>query len=295
MTYSIAASDSATVQVGGAGTSCLMGDDVYVIYAAVPGRGVVHAQANYNLTGKRRALELLQQEQAPADIVAEITRPSFDRSVALRQYAVVDIAGNAVGFTGEGTMSFAADRQGHVGTFAYSVQGNILTSARVLDQAAGAFEAGGCDLADRLMLALEAGAHGGEGDSRCTPDGIPSDSAFLQVEAPMGQVGDYLALRVSSSGEVSPLIALRQQFDAWRAEHACPAAMPEPLAPVVPMPQAPAVSQPGAPANADAGCGCHVLHADSSAATWLLLIGSLLVVAGRRRLASRQLHPIQPA
>ena len=78
VTYSIAASDKLTREVGGAGTSCLGGQDVYVIYAAVPGRGVVHAQARYSLAGKERAAELLGDGELPADIIATITQAAFD-------------------------------------------------------------------------------------------------------------------------------------------------------------------------------------------------------------------------
>ena len=321
MTYSIAAVDQLTREVGGAGTSCLGGEDVYVIYAAVPGRGIVQAQARYSLAGKQRAIELLEQGQAPADIVSAITQASFDGNAAVRQYGIVDVEGNAAGFTGDQTMPYADDRQASVGTLTYSVQGNILTSAAVLDQAAAAFEGGGCDLAERLMSALEAGAQGGEGDSRCTPDGIPSDSAFLQVESPDAEVGGYLALRVESSGAQDPLPLLRAKLDAWRAEHPCPVVM-VPVEPaggtagVAGSAGAPtsagtsgtsgsagtstsgaASTTAGASASSDTsasseGCACHVTGTDSAAGGWLLL-GCLLVVARWRRRSARQLHPIQ--
>src|SRR5690606_29359459 len=106
-------------------------------------------------------------------------------------------------------------------------QGNILTGAQVLTQAAGAFELEACDLAERLMRALEAGADNDHGDSRCAEDrGIPSDSAFLQVDRPGEPAGDYLSLRVPTSGQQNPLVALREQFDQWRDAHPCVAPMP---------------------------------------------------------------------
>ncbi|RYZ08422.1 MAG: DUF1028 domain-containing protein [Myxococcales bacterium] len=281
MTYSIVGADTRAGEVGGAGTSCLGGQDVYVIYDAVPGRGVVHAQASYSLAGRRRAAELLAEGAAPVDILQSITLPSFDRSAEVRQYGVVDVSGRRAAFTGSGTMPYAADHQGQADVFAYSVQGNILTSGLVLSQAAQAFEAGGCDLAERLMSALEAGALGGEGDSRCTQGGIPSDSAFLQVESPELARGQYLALRVMSSGKEDPLPLLRQQLDAWRLEHPCPQAP-------APMPT-PTMTT---PAGADGGCGC-ALRGGGDAGSWLL--GGLLIVAWLRQRATRQLRPIQPA
>lgn len=274
MTYSIVAADMATREAGGAGTSCLEGQDVYVIYQAAPGHGVVHAQAYYNAAGRRRAAELLMAGESPSQILASITGPEFDEQAEIRQYGIVDVLGRSAGFTGAGATAYAADRQGHVGTFAYSVQGNILTSERVLSQAASAFEVEGCDLAERLMRALEAGADGGEGDSRCTASGIPSDSAFLQVEKPDGTAG-YLSLRVESSGRDNPLPQLRQKLDAWRASHPCP------------------VASTSDSAAADAGCSCALPREPDHAGAWLFC--GLAVVAWWRQRASRQLRPILPA
>jgi len=222
-TYSIVASDSASRQAGGSGTSCLRGADVYIIYGSAPGRGVVHAQALANQAGRDRAVQLLEQGMSPTEILAAITGPGFDSNAASRQYGVVDVTGRSAGFTGTSAQAFADDRQGQVGTFSYSVQGNILTSEAVLTQAATAFASStACDLADRLMLALEAGARNGEGDSRCTESlGIPSDSAFIQVEAPAGPRGSFLTLRVRASGRDHPITLLRTEFDEWRAANPC--------------------------------------------------------------------------
>jgi uncharacterized Ntn-hydrolase superfamily protein len=271
MTYSIVAADTQSQEVGGAGTSCLTGDDVYVIYRGAPGRGVVHAQAYYSLNARDRAAELLEQGATPIAVLEAVTLPSFDPKVAIRQYGVVDARGASAGFTGTGTMPFASDHQGTVPPFAYSVQGNILTSAKVLEQAAAAFRQSGCDLAERLMVALEAGALHGQGDSRCTSKGIPSDSAFLQVESQ----GGYLSLHVESSGDENPLPLLRAKLDAWRVQHPCPVKAPA-----------------GAASVSQNGCGCRVVHPEAGDATGLL-IGGLLIVAWRRKRAARQLGPIQ--
>lgn len=261
--------------MGGAGTSCLTGDDVFVIYRGVPGRGVLHAQAYYSLSGRDRGAELLGEGDTPVQVLDALTLPSFDNNVARRQYGVVDVLGRAAGYTGSGTMPYAGDHQGSAGSFAYSVQGNILSSAQVVAQASAAFEQGGCDLAERLMRALEAGAEGGQGDSRCTDKGIPSDSAFLQVERPDGAEGDYLSLRIETSGDDNPLPLLRAKLDAWRVQHPCP------------------VKSSNNPSSAhDSGCGCRTAGADASDAS-ALLIGGFLIVAWRRKRAPRQLRPIQ--
>jgi uncharacterized Ntn-hydrolase superfamily protein len=223
-TYSIVAVDTATREVGGAGTSCLDGSNVYVIYGSVPGAGVVHAQATFSQAGRDRAVELLRQGTAPDEILASITAGSFDRNASVRQYAIADLEMRVAAYTGESTQPYAGDRRGMPGSFPYSVQGNLLTGPAVLQQAAAAFEAGGCDLAERLVRALEGGALGGQGDSRCTPDGIPADSAFVQVDREGEPAGSYLELHVPSSGNDDPLVVLRGDFDDWRASHPCPAA-----------------------------------------------------------------------
>jgi uncharacterized Ntn-hydrolase superfamily protein len=226
-TYSIVASDRATLQSGGAGTSCLGGSDVYIIYGSAPGSGVIHAQALFSAAGRQRGTGLLVDGQSPASIIEALIDPDFDDQADSRQYAVVDVTGRVAAFTGDDAQNFAADVQGQLGEFTYSVQGNILTSSAVLSQAVQAFEAGGCDLAERLLRALVAGAAGGEGDSRCTPDGIPSDSAFLQVDVPDVPEGDFLSLRVPSSGNEDPLVELQALFDDWRADHPCAAQQPD--------------------------------------------------------------------
>lgn len=225
-TYSIVATDQGTQQVGGAGTSCVGAFSVRQIYGVAIGHGAVHAQAQLSLVGRDRAVLRLRDDVDPVDIIAEITAPGFDFFSAVRQYGIVDLAGRAAGFTGRSNMPYAEDRQGSVDLYTYSVQGNILTSVAVIDQAEAAFQSMGCDLADKLMLALEAGAEGGEGDRRCTPRGIPSDAAFIEVDPVDMDEGSYLRLEVTNTSPENPLVLLRTLFDAWRADHPCPDGRP---------------------------------------------------------------------
>jgi uncharacterized Ntn-hydrolase superfamily protein len=291
-TYSIAAVDTATRKVGAAGTSCLGGADVYIIYGSVPGRGVVVSQA---IAGYRdRAVELLAEGMAPVDILATITAPSFDGNLAKRrQYAVADLEGRVAAYTGTETQAYAGDRQGVSGSFVYSVQGNILTGEAILTQTAAGFEGGGCDLAERLLRALEGGALGGGGDSRCTPDGIPSDSAFVQVDREGEPAGSYIKLQVPTSGTDNPLVELRASFDDWRASHPCP------------MPTAGAgaggsdggagrggaagVPAPSPSPAEDHGCGCRTARRRwaPDAVLWGILALGLVVSRGWNRSAHR--------
>src|ERR1051325_3064781 len=146
-TYSIVGTDTATRQIGAAGTSCVA-FPVIVIYGPAPGHGAINAQALLNTAGRDRGAQLLNMDVAPVTIVTMITAASFDANAASRQYGVVDLMGRAAGFTGTAAPNARRDRQGIVGTFNYSAQGNTLTSVTVVDNEANAFESSGCDLAD---------------------------------------------------------------------------------------------------------------------------------------------------
>ena len=285
-TYSIAAVDTAARQVGGAGTSCIAPFSVAIIYGSAPGHGVVHAQALLNTLARDEATSRLELDEAPADIIAAITSPSFDADASQRQYGIVDLMGRSAGFTGADTMPYA--EEGAIDTFVYSVQGNILTGVAVIDQAEEAF-AKGCDLGDRLMRALEAGADNAEGDSRCTPSGIPSDAAFLAVDREGEGSGDYLFLQVADTAPESPVVLLRQAYDAWRDEHPCPEPPTEPAPDLGP-------SDGGAtepPGDDTGGCGCRLARPaprDALAASLLVLAGLAILQLGTRRSYSPRLR-----
>jgi uncharacterized Ntn-hydrolase superfamily protein len=219
-TYSIVATDRGTQQVGGAGASCVGAVSVRVIYGAVPGVGAVHAQAELGGAGKGEAVARLGLGMSPVDIIAAITDVDFDPQAARRQYGVVDLRGRAAGFTGAEDGPVAGDRQDAVDGFTFAVQGNLLSGDLVLDHAARGFE--GCDLADRLVRALEAGARGGEGDRRCTVRGLPADSAFVEVDRAGEPAGTYLRLEVTDTAPTSAVARLRTAYDAWRSTHPCP-------------------------------------------------------------------------
>lgn len=273
MTYSIVATDTTTREIGGAGTSCIGSNSVRVIYGSVPGKGAVHAQAQLGGPGKLAAVTQIGMDIAPIDIITSITATGFDANAQRRQYGIVDLMTRKAGFTGAQNGVFAQDRQGTISTFTYSVQGNILTSVMVIDHAEAAFRGQGCDLADRLMLALEAGAQNGEGDSRCTGGGIPSDSAFIEVDRDGEAAGSYLLLDVRGTAPQNPLVMLRAQYDTWRAAHPCPVAMPD----------AGAGGDGGLDGPSEMG-GCCAASGDPSSLIVACAIALVLRRPGRRRL-----------
>jgi uncharacterized Ntn-hydrolase superfamily protein len=221
-TYSIVATDRFTQQVGGAVTSCVGVQSVSTVYGPAPGHGGINAQAAQSIAGRNQGVMLLNLDVEPVEIIRQITSVVFDANARTRQYGLADLSGRAAGFTGAGAQDYKEDRQGSFDTYTYSAQGNILTGRAVLDQAEAAFRTVGCDLADKLMLALEAGATNGQGDSRCTTvRNIPSDSASIQVDASGAPAGSYLRLSLSGTMNVSPLLRLRTMFDDWRRTHPC--------------------------------------------------------------------------
>lgn len=219
-TYSLLIADKSTGQIGSVGVSCVGRQAVSAISGIAPGFGAIHAQAQSNAGGRDRGVTMLKESATAEQIIAAITAPSFDRLAASRQYGVVTLLGSAAGYTGSANMAYADDRQEMIGSYVSSYQGNILTSAAVLDQLADSLkERGACDLPETLMLALEAGARDQQGDSRCTPGGIPADSGFLRV---VDRVGNTLvSLEVTGRSTGGAVVGLREQLATWRTTHAC--------------------------------------------------------------------------
>jgi MYXO-CTERM domain-containing protein len=216
-TWSVAAGDAETI--GSAGASCVP-YEVIRIQGIAAGFGVVDAQAYFDDAARDEAVSLLAERRSPDEILAIITDPAVHPVAPKMQYGIVDTLGRSAGYTGPQASAFAAHKTGTIEAYAYSIQGNLLTSARVLDQAEAVFLASGCDLADKLMLALEAGAESGEGDGRCTPDGRPAKSAFIEVRSSTETI---LRVSLPDVSPDDPIQRLREEFDRWRADHPCPA------------------------------------------------------------------------
>lgn len=167
-TWSIVGVDPATGQMGVAVASCVPLDVLdtsggFDLIALVPGEGAGISQADYLPAAREEIERQLVAGAAAADVIAAVTDRGFDSSVARRQHAVVTVDGVAAAHTGGGNFAVAADRQ----AANVSVQGNILVSEAVVDDALAAFaREGDRTLADRLVDSLEAGSLAG-GDARC--------------------------------------------------------------------------------------------------------------------------------
>jgi len=164
------------------------------------GVGVVASQ---NITDPRlgpRGLDLAASGLDAEAIVAEL---SADLRSRFRQIAVVDRAGRSATFSGSRTLGLhgAVQRRG------VAAAGNLLASQAVPAAMVEAFEASEGDLAERLLISLEAGlAAGGEA-------GPVRSAGLLVVREVAWPVVD---LRVDWSQ--TPIFALRELWEIYAPE-----------------------------------------------------------------------------
>ncbi len=243
-TWSIAAVDPETREVGAAAATCTVG--VEVIHGAVPGRGLILAQAATNLAARRRGVEMIASGASPREVIDVIATEEFNPGRLWnapwreQQYGVAVLGADpaALHFTGADTVAWSgAQAEGNV-----SVQGNMLYGPEVVDAAFRAFREGAgspiCrrSLAERLLLALEAGADQG-GDKRCSRDrgaltaflavSRPDDSAdspSLYLVAPkafglLGSLWHMLFPYAPSEGTAPPVRQLRDLYESWLGTH----------------------------------------------------------------------------
>jgi uncharacterized Ntn-hydrolase superfamily protein len=202
-TFSIVAADPKTGQIGVAVQSKFPAVGA-IVPAARAGVGAVATQATADVRWKRQALDLLAKGVPAEEVVRQLTAADPQRDD--RQIGLVDAKGNAASYTGKRCFDHAS---GIVGK-GYAVQGNILVSRDTPEAMALAYQAAlaaGKPLAERLLLALEAGAAAG-GDRR------GQESAALLVVRPGGGYigGDdtWIDLRVDDSP--APLVELRRLY-----------------------------------------------------------------------------------
>lgn len=155
-TYSIVARDPRTGQFGVAVQThqmCVGG----IVPWLLPGVGAVATQSLVNISFGPIALTMLGEGVPAPQIIAALV--ASDDEAHRRQVAVVDAAGRAAAWTGEGCIPEAAHQVGE----GYSVQANMMTYRTVVPAMAAAFEAATGDLAARMLAALQAAqAEGGD-------------------------------------------------------------------------------------------------------------------------------------
>jgi uncharacterized Ntn-hydrolase superfamily protein len=159
MTWSIIARDSLTGQFGIA-----VATRFFAVGARVPhiaaGIGGIATQALVNPYYGIDGLKLLREGQNPRDIVKTLI--AADSGHASRQLHILDAGGRIAAHTGRDCVDWC----GHVEGNGFSIAGNMLAGARVLDDTAAAYIASEkLPFAQRLIAAMRSGEAAG-GDKR---------------------------------------------------------------------------------------------------------------------------------
>jgi uncharacterized Ntn-hydrolase superfamily protein len=159
MTWSIIAIDSSSGQIGIAVATRFFAVGALVPHIAA-GFGAVATQAlvnpYYGIDGAR----LLREGKSPDDIIATLLAADLGRES--RQLHIMDVRGRIAAHTGRDCVDWC----GHLKGDGFSIAGNMLANAHVLDETATTYVANqSLPLAQRLIAAMKAGEAVG-GDKR---------------------------------------------------------------------------------------------------------------------------------
>lgn len=204
-TFSICAIDPATNQSGAAVTT-----RVPFVGRAVPhvraGVGAVCTQASTVVEYGPRGLDLLAKGVEPQEVLKQLLENDAQRES--RQVGVIDMKGRSAAHTGKQNGNWAGSKQGKN----YTVQANIMVGPEVIEAVAASFEAtegSGWPLAERMILALEAGQAKG-GDRRWGN----LQSAAIKIADPNnpGRGGDYIALAIEVGENPEPVAEMKRIY-----------------------------------------------------------------------------------
>lgn len=204
-TFSLCAIDPATGQSGAAVTT-----RVPFVGRAVPwvraGVGAVCTQAATVVEYGARGLDLLASGVEPSAALTQLL--ADDRGRESRQLGLIDMKGRAAAHTGKENGAWAGSRQGRN----YTVQANIMVGPEVVEAVASTFEAtegSGMPLAERMILALEAGQARG-GDRRWGN----LQSAAIRIADPNdpGRGNDFISLAIEVGEHPEPVGEMKRIY-----------------------------------------------------------------------------------
>jgi uncharacterized Ntn-hydrolase superfamily protein len=204
-TFSLCAIDPVTGQSGAAVTT-----RVPFVGRAVPhvraGVGAVCTQASTMVEYGPRGLDLMAKGVEPSVAIAQLL--SDDQQRESRQLGMIDMKGRSAAHTGKNNNFWAGSKQGRN----YTVQANIMVGPEVTDAVAASFEASegtGMPLAERMILAMEAGQKKG-GDSRWGN----LQSAAIKIADPNnpGRGGDHIALAIEVGEHEEPVGEMKRIY-----------------------------------------------------------------------------------
>ena len=159
MTWSIIARDDSTRQIG-----IVVATRFFAVGARVPhiaaGIGGIATQALVNPYYGIDGVKLLREGREPRDIIETLI--AADSGHESRQLHIMDASGRVAAFTGRDCVDWC----GHIEGKGFSIAGNMLAGARVLDDTGKTYIAGEkLPFARRLIAAMRAGEAAG-GDKR---------------------------------------------------------------------------------------------------------------------------------
>ena len=258
-TFTIAAADSSTGQVGASGSSCVALSLYTAAYHSVPGHGICMTQA---LPAKNMAWnpyatftspvyevidDLLAADTDPSAIIDCITDKRVDveevqedatgdimDGVDVRQYGCVNVLGESAGYTGKDIRKMYysmmsgkesnQDIQGTYGDIVYTAQGNIVSRTAVSTLSDTFTEDGACDLVERLYNSLAAVFESQEliGDMRCFDKNHAAGSTlFIHVDNADGTEVIHIQ-NENPDDYVNPWEEFQTEYDEWRSKNPCP-------------------------------------------------------------------------
>jgi uncharacterized Ntn-hydrolase superfamily protein len=159
MTWSIIARDNASGQFGIAVATRFFAVGARVPHIA-PRIGGIATQALSNPYYGIDGLKLLREGRSPGDVVATLI--AADEGRESRQLHIMDASGRIAAHTGRDCVDWC----GHIAGDGFSIAGNMLAGAKVLDDTAKTYVEGeNLPFAQRLIAALRSGEAAG-GDKR---------------------------------------------------------------------------------------------------------------------------------
>ncbi|MCC7126131.1 MAG: DUF1028 domain-containing protein [Acidobacteria bacterium] len=204
-TFSLCAIDPATGQSGAAVTTRVpfVGRAVPWVRANV---GAVCTQASTMVEYGVQGLDLMAKGVSPQDAITQLL--STDTNRESRQLGMINMKGVGAAHTGKNNGDWAGSRQGRN----YTVQANIMVGPEVVEAVAATFEAtegSGMPLAERMILALEAGQMKG-GDRRWGN----LQSAAIKVADPNdpGRGNDHITLAIEVGEHAEPVGEMKRIY-----------------------------------------------------------------------------------
>lgn len=199
-TQSILAVDKRSGEMGAAVLSQSFAAGSRTIWAE-PGVGVVVAQGTVEPSYGSLGLALLKGGKSPQQTLKSLL--ATDPRPGVRQVMIADSRGRTAAYTGKGSLPEAGFLAGR----GFSVQASFSGRKRTWGSMAAAFRSGKGSLAERMVMALEAGDQASKGGRR---GGEARSAAIVvvstaQTNTPWG--GKVLDLRVENSE--NPLRAIR--------------------------------------------------------------------------------------